>query len=765
MGTALQGLHNNLIVDAVRQGFQSFVSNTNTLTPVTTTPGAGQFLSSVIGRAKIPDIGNDLRASMGVDRVSTQQIYQLQTESGSNGESVWATPNDDRGLVRFVGAWTNSNDSFGQRPLSSASTDFVEVTFYGTGINILTRALANASYGVSVNGGVEAFVTQSSSASAILEGRNYNSNTVVNLVNGLSPGVYTVKIRAAVGTTYVCGFDVLNESSLIKVNPGTAYIDGGKISPTVQQSIVYNSGVTGTRGGRQLIYLKSDGTIGSAFQAVNTSAAFLTAADHTNEELVRYYSPREFGAGRADDFSTLIGSSSGRVFTIEDGTTTLVLTNGLMNVPSGGTVDGLTPATAGTDSILLTFVGTGLDVIAENDSTSGSSLFTLSVDGVSQGTFIGPNSFSPKQIKLVSGLPYGTHTVRLSITTLNASRLYFTAFKIYQPKKPTLPSGAVELADFNVLADYVAVTSAAQGFVSSGILRKTGLREMVYSGTWTASLGATDTRFDSGWNIQNSTSGSYLQYTFFGTGVEYNFATAAGAAAWNTTVTIDGSTSYTGALLQTGSGLSFSAGSITGTSSADGKGRLRITGLTLGTHTIKVLNNTTTFNYSDCFDIITPIHSTKSNLYADLQNTLPIGSQGISDNRQVTPVKNPLPTTKAWAQAFGITNGPTTSSTLLVPCPDMSLTIRTTGGPLDVSWNIINTNGTAEVNYFRLYVDGVPVGTQKQNGNVSSIQNDTSDKLIVPVSAGYHKVDLYWMTGSNTATAVGVNRNITAREL
>jgi hypothetical protein len=64
-------------------------------------------------------------------------------------------------------------------------------------------------------------------------------------------------------------------------------------------------------------------------------------------------------------------------------------------------------------------------------------------------------------------------------------------------------------------------------------------------------------------------------------------------------------------------------------------------------------------------------------------------------------------------------------------------------------------------------VDGVVVGTQKEGvQSVSNYYQGFSDKVIVPVSAGVHKVDLYnKANNSGTITFIGTERTLSAREL
>ena len=79
----------------------------------------------------------------------------------------------------------------------------------------------------------------------------------------------------------------------------------------------------------------------------------------------------------------------------------------------------------------------------------------VTIDGASAGNITTATSGAILNAKICSGLPYGTHIVKvLRSAAVNGSML-FSSFKVYQPKKPTLPAGAIELADYNLMADYV----------------------------------------------------------------------------------------------------------------------------------------------------------------------------------------------------------------------------------------------------------------------------------------------------------------------
>lgn len=753
---------------------------TLTATSSAGTPPAGQFYSSINNRASLIDLSQDLKPRFGIERIEVQQLQPVQNESGPNGEVVWSASNDLFGQIRFVGNWTQGVGTSGTQIISNSTNDFVEVTFYGTGLNALFNPGASVSdYRYSVDGGSESAISWPASPSNVLQSRSYSANVLYSVVSGLTLGIHTVKIRNNNGAAgqYQSGFEILNQNatpSNISVNSGVGYYKGQKYVSSSQSLFSYSSVVTGTRGGRVLVYQNSDGSIGKAFQAVNASQQTFSSADHTNEEVVRTYHFREFGAGRSDDFSTLTSSASAnRAFTLEDGTTTLVAANIFVNAttPEALMVQNLANALA-----TFTFVGTGLDIIHIDQNAGSLVSYNVLIDGTNVGTFPGVASTVPVLQKIVSGLPYGTHTVSIQRSASGAADLGIIKYVVYQPKKPSLPSGAIELADYNVLANYVAAGSAGFTTISTGVLRKAGIREFIYNGTWTAVQAATLT---AGYQIQSSTSGSYYQYSFFGTGVDIRFATPSSAASWS--VTVDGASNLTGfttTLLQNGTGVTWtpSTGTVGGTSSiSSGGNSLQISGMTLGWHTIKVSYVSGSNTYAESFDIITPIYSDKSNLYSDFQNSLPVGSNAISDNRKFTPIKDVSAQTKNFAQAIGIVSSPTFTGLgagVYVPVTDMFVAHKNTSGLIQISvaGECIPSGGSSAPS-FQLWIDGLQVPNSSTmsigNGGGPATRIGFSQTVIVSVSPGVHIIQLVWAAGSGggTQTMAETDRNLSVLEL
>jgi hypothetical protein len=232
------------------------------------------------------------------------------------------------------------------------------------------------------------------------------------------------------------------------------------------------------------------------------------------------------------------------------------------------------------------------------------------------------------------------------------------------------------------------------------------------------------------------------------------------------TIQIDG-VAYTGAATVLGSGASWTAGTSTYVASGNAGSALQISGLALGLHRIKftATSAANTVNYNGCY-IQTPIYASKSNSY-DRQNTYNIGSNSLSDSRKVSFIKDSNVITKNSVYATGVVSGPTVTGGTLVPMPDMSATIKTNGNTkIKVSFTGQFFVGTSNFDIFlAIYIDGYPVSPTFDGTEPSAGQAITVGALsLTPVSAGVHKVDVYW--GSNaTATAVATMRSMIVEEI
>lgn len=763
----------NDVYSSLNEGFQGFVATSSLMTPtsVTGSPASGQFYSSVQNRAPIVNLAQDLKARMGIDRMPTQGIMQLPNEFGPNGEPVYGATNDPLGLIRFVGNWAQSINAQGQaanRP-TGTTTDYVEVTFFGTGLNLMANLTGSGyNYVYSVDGGTESGNITATNYATLLSGRNYSNNTTIQVVSGLSLGVHTVKIRFAdSGTNFVYGFEFINNSSTVAIQPGVSFVQGKKLSNQSQQLISYNSslesGSLSTRGGRVVVYQKADGTIAKAATATEASTQYFTSASHINEDVARVFHWREFGAARSDDYSLLDTNAGAKAFALDDAATTLAAPNVVFN--AGSVSNGF--YLNGTSSFYMTFVGTGLDV--EIDATvAPNSTHTFLVDGVTAinaQTLI--TTATKRIVSVVSGLPYGTHVLKVTRNQAN-NTFGFTKFIVYQPKKPAVPSGAVELADYNVMADYSANNTAnTVDAYSTGTLYKSPTREVNYVGTWGGGVNQTAGTDPGGFTVRTTTNGDYLQTSFFGTGVELMLRGGSGTVTG--TIQIDGA-AYTGAATTLGASGTWTPGTSTYVASGNSGASLRITGLTLGFHTIRftatAAANTVNFNG---INAIVPIHSYDPNLPYSQQNTMLIGSQSIMDTRKTSAIKESNLQVKNVSQAVGIAISPSTTSTQAIPCPDMSVTHFNRSGKIKISYSIngFNNSGGSTVS-FVIYVNGSSVVSPKSVNLLSVNANSsvtTSDSVTVNVAPGVNKVDVYWyVSGGGTGIAAQNFRNLLVEE-
>jgi hypothetical protein len=767
-------LQDNRFVDlyeGLDAGLQPFVSTSAVLTSTTTTgtPAAGQFYSSILNRASIPDLTQDLKARMGFERVMFQQMYEVQNEIGPSNQRIFALTNDRFGLVRFVGNYETmppgtvggfTDYGVGVNPATADGTDYMEVTFYGTGFNLLTSNFNGRDIRYTINGGVESSNILSGTYNGVIAGRKYSSNTVIPIVSGLTLGLYTIKIRnAASNVLLLHGYEVQNVSSSLRINPGIAYRAGKKITLASQYLNAYNttfeSGTLGTGGGRVIAYLKSDGTVAKSVTPSNFSPLYLSSANHANEEVIRSFYPREFGSGRTDDFSTLGTSASSRSFTLEDGTHTLCANTVGFNSATvlGETTEGLALGASGF-AWQFTFVGTGLDMVMRVGAGSGGSS-TFYIDGVSIGnpTLVAGTT---RTYKICSGLVYGTHTVRWTNDSLSVGPHALMEFKVYGPKKPSVPSGAVEIADFNILANYSQNATAGLSTIGTGVIRKANWREFTYGGSgW--SLASFDTTNNIHFvEIFTSTSGDYFEYTFFGTGFEFR-SVAASNKSNNNTVTLNGLTANTTNFPTMSSAVygGFSFNSSTGIFNQNngsliiGSG-LSISNLPLGLYKVRFTNNTANQLSIETMDIITPIHITDNASFANLQAITPI-AQGLLDLRNFSPVPNLDSKKMNWNQVLDIGLGNFTStSSGFVAVPRLKTTIKTSGNPLRISYGVA-LEGTATAARVRVFINGIDV--EKASSQRGSTPGETTSRtFIVPVKAGVHVVQVYIQASSGGST-------------
>ena len=735
-------------------------------------PSIAAPFTSITNRAQMLDLSKDLGVRAGNNRIILQQCYQIQNEFGPNGEPVYGAVNDPYNQVRFVGTgWLNSVNASGQNIGTSNVNDYVEVSYYGTGLVMLNYYDSNNSdWRASLDNAAEGSQLLPSGKPSSTANRNYSFLGQTIVATGQTLGFHTARIRLNSINLTISGFEVLNHNSgNILVNVGTMWKNGQKIYNSSQSSTAYNSvfesGTLAARGGRSAVYIKQNGSIGKSLTVTNSSAQYLTAADHTNEEIARIYHFREFGAGRSDDFSLFTSGTgaSQRTFTIDDCNTTLVGNGQVVTSVNYGDTLGF-----GVDGTFftLTFTGCGLDIIRETAS-AGTDVGSVVIDG---GSSVGnlASSFSYTGLvceKIVSGLPYGTHTVKLTRVSGGSAHIKLKQFVVYQPKTPSIPSGAVQIGAYNILADFAANTTAGRETIATGVLRKSPSREMLYVGSWGFGFDFTNSIQTTYTTAPNN--GDYFQYMFYGTGFEYRFASNAAALSFQ--ISVDGVTNLSGAGYSTssyGSGIaSFTAstGTASVTSSAVGNG-IRVSNIPLGYHTLKITKTSAGGNlFLDALDIVTPIHAYKDNGPMVLQNTLSCGNQGIEDLRKLPTTVN----TKRSYVAQGVTANPTGGTNgVNRPLEDMSLTAKITTNMVRVyitnTYQSGATNAQAE---HRIFVNGNYITPSSYPQNQSGSGATATMSFDIFVGPGTHKFDVAVLGNGNTLNYNNASRVLSVKEI
>jgi hypothetical protein len=726
--------------------------------------------TTIVNRAQIKDV--PLKTCFGVERVMTQDVYKIPNEMGPNGETIYGVVGDKFDAVRLIGEWSGASQTqsaYGSiiAPTGTGLYSY-EITFYGTGLNLLLAwyAARDLRYVLDSTGSSFSANILVITPSAVINSRNYSANQIVNVVSNLSLGWHTIRFANTTGN--MCpmnGYEVLieNVSGNLTIVPGSAFKGGGKDYLVTAEVDHYKAGVVGTRGANVIKYLK-DGAISQVVTETNISAAFYPNADHANEEMVREYFYNEFACGRGDDFGGIVTNNTPRAFTLDDNLTTLMTSAAY--VQGSNSIYGLGTWNIN-QPIIFTFYGTGLDILFSCSSSAPSDIY---VDGVLQISALTPALASITMRKICSGLPLGTHTIKLNPTT-STGVCPIVSFQVYAPKNPSLPVGAIALSQFYVNADFVANTVATQGTMSTGVIRKqASQRESVFVNTWT--LGGIDpATYVGGWTISTAVNGGYIEKTEMCTGFElrgYGYT----LSSTNIGVYINGLLATVAnfpTLMSSFYGYtSFSAGILNSAapSNASGAG-LRISGLPYGKYTIKFLNNTAVAFQFETIDIITPIYSPKPVSPYDFQNTLPVGNCSLSDLRKTNVVK-----TEENGRAFYKTAGAagttfSSSTATYVPVNDLSLTVYSKGGMWELSLFISFLVSSAMAVGFRFVVDGKAILPEINQPGNTVYYVSIGESVPVYLSKGVHKIDIYFGTFSTSGPTITITpyKMLTAKEL
>ena len=250
--------------------------------------------------------------------------------------------------------------------------------------------------------------------------------------------------------------------------------NGGRVVKWVDSSGTIKTSVTMMPANAQNVGTTASNEITTASATNSHTINFSDdAIDHSLSEVAKTFHWREFGNGAANggtggtyaDASMLDGTSDDIAYVMDDGLTSLAGDD----VKWGSGQNQFSPV-AQDDFYYITFIGTGITL---HDSYYGAGM-----------------------IHLAQNLPYGTHILKVNRgsaahpaywvdgvsygTVSNGSYGNFNEVTFHQPKKPPIPEDAVVLADYMLMADFVAQTSEDVDHVSKGVRLIAPSRDMFY---------------------------------------------------------------------------------------------------------------------------------------------------------------------------------------------------------------------------------------------------------------------------------------------
>ena len=285
------------------------------------------------------------------------------------------------------------------------------------------------------------------------------------------------------GTTYGAPWAISSSNHIRPYN-------GGRVVKWVESSGTIKTSVTMMPANAQNIKTLASNEITTA-SATNTHTLNFSddAVDYSLSELAKRFHIREFGNGSANagtggsykDISMAHATQEERAYVMDDGLTSF----------SGDKVktsnnDKQSTYIQGDNGYWhLTFIGTGVTIIA---------------GGYGAGTY-----------KIAINLPYGTHILKCVRDadgtpdyTLDGVALDDVTgntygdvheIDIFQPKKPPVPEDACIIADYMLMADFVAQATAGENFISKGTRRVFCSRDIFYDETDGDSITFTTTSF------------------------------------------------------------------------------------------------------------------------------------------------------------------------------------------------------------------------------------------------------------------------------
>jgi len=439
-----------------------------------------------------------------------------------------------------------------------------------------------------------------------------------------------------------------------------------------------NVGITGAA----VLQHTASSKAGESLDPFQESARFLTT---------------DFGIGELTDFSTPFTIASDRTFTLEDGTTTMAgyqikyVTTGIDGIAAAMSLD------TSLSEIHLRAVCTQMDLLVVNSSAMTA---YISIDGCPDITYAIAGS-GLYRLPVLRNARYQTHEIAIT----NSAGLSIAGIILHEPTVDQKVEGSL-LATQNLVARYVQSRQLGGNIIpTGGVAVNPHVSGAVFvngTGTgndWTTQLSFTENPIFGRYSSSDR-EGSYVEFTFFGGGVEVEYWADfnRGKPIVFLNSVIANTTNFVGA---TFSGIDGSTGEVDMYSSVKTRKRFLISSLTESRYTIRIQVKTPrkknaassgfSINISSFYLLNTggSLSVTPSRGYS--QDDFVIGLDSARDERNFDSgaiVREQIPvirtvTVPSRSQRVGLSNGSTTVSVVFSTSLDSS--------DYAVSCNLYNT--------------------------------------------------------------------------
>ena len=484
--------------------------------------GRKYYYTNIAGSKPIKD--PRIGAYFGSQRHKFKSLQLLEQETATNGTNVYSV--DGREWCRLSGTFVLQNNDQGNVPYLNSANSFIEITGYFSEANLISLTYSSGrDYKWKIDGGgLTTKTTFNTSSNSPLAGRYVDAGSVANIGISQTLGIHTLKLEVdASEDTYMYGIELIVQDttdtaskSKIQIpaqtvisygkkhsisataqhyDPFNGFTSGSDISGYIDEATslgmsnwkVYSTWYKGFNGGRVVKWIDSSGNIKTSVtmmppngQNMSTTASnaidlsssqtnndiinFNTSAiDHSLSEVAKTFNWRELGNGAANTGgggswadASMLSSVDDISYVMDDGLTSLIGDSSVANhYPIGYINDN-------GSAWWFTFIGTGFTLTGRN-----------------------PSNDESNPVNVVNNLPYGTHVVKIGSKSgahiqteisVDGVEVYPAAsglleyggivnLTIHQPKMPPIPDEAVIIADYMLMADFVAFThNSNQGY-------------------------------------------------------------------------------------------------------------------------------------------------------------------------------------------------------------------------------------------------------------------------------------------------------------